>query len=429
ASSPSLSNKALRGPEFVFNPNTGTYYNGVVTFHNNNSGKDISSDILAGVDASWDANLDQTLVLFPGNYNVKVVFNDANYEYMGLATSIDITESGSNNIALTVNPVIGSSLTNVSVTNSISKFSLNYPAADFTSLPNPEMVVTIDNDTTNDTALSLNQFTGAERLYIKHSNLDGTHDIYIELQSGGIPVAKVSSSTHFRIGEDLTLNLIPIFGTINFDVSESGSDATFDFVLPAMVISMLDNESGGKLGYDANADYYVQFQMTGSKNAAASDILTFVDVSGDYHGSFTLPAFQYDNLGMSIEVWDTMPTPFKIADCAFQIDVTKDTAPVSCGLTLRRRSMISGRYMHALGVNVINTDNRAELNSLVFANGELKGITGGAGVNDGFVTIFLEPDSTYDIYSTDASRDGTSDVFTNFITSPGGIDNLMLFLK
>lgn len=412
-------------PSYAFDSATGTYFRGTVTFERIPSGVTKSFDVIAGIDSSWDAILDQALVLQAGTYNISLLFSDSNQEYMGTASSVAISVSGPNIISIDVHPVIGDTVTSTAIADTIAMFNLDYPDLnphdlDISTWLNPSMVVTVDS--TGDVELLLNEFTGNSRVFF---NLDGTHDIELQLRENGVTIARFSNSVNFTSGTDITLNLTPVFGIATFALTEAGGDATFDFKLPASVITQLNSEVVGNID---DADYHVLLRMTGNNNADVTiDTLAFTeDATGDYWSTVTFSDFQYDTLNFIMEIWDDTTVPDElIAECSFTVDVTRDARNTNCDFILHKRAEITGNILHVLGVNVVDATGDAVLGARVYVDGFERGTTGD-GTSDGFLVVYLEP-GEHVIHATSPSGDASSD-YEPITAVPWGTGNLFLQL-
>ncbi len=409
------------GPSYDMDFTTPKTFDGTVAFQPLPSGDPLTFDITATLDASWDAVLQQTFVLPTGTYDVTVVFGDTEQQYLGAANSVTILETGVNDIGVTVYPVLGETIIESTITDDIPLFYFEYESDEFSGLT-PPVIMTVIIDNTGDTDFSLQEFTGDTRTYV---NLSGTHDVRIEIRSNNTVVARYEAqNVEFQMGMAMEMNLTPIYGTATFTLAEQGSDATFNFTVPASVVSEIDAEVGGSL---ADNDYFFIFKMTGINNDPTSDQLALtLDGSGDYHGLLTYSNFQYDTLNIEIEIWDT--TDDIIGTCAFTMDMSADTISEICGFTLYRRAAITGHVLQVLGINVIDVNgNMVDAGTRIYVDGILEGLTGGPNVTDGFLTIFLEP-GDHDIYALDVSGDTSSDI-TTFTAESWGIDTILLELN
>jgi hypothetical protein len=359
--------------------------------------------ITATMDSSWDANLQQSIVVKPGAYKFNIQFQKNSYQYLGTTTAT--VTGGNNTIALNVNPVIGDTLVTTTVIETPT-FSFNYPAADFNSLADPELDVIIDGST--DVTLVLAQFTGDEYVYI---NLTGTHDIELLLRDGTTDVAKFAQTNFtFVAGTNYTLDLTAIFGRVGINLTESGGDATFNFFIPSEVVDEV-----GALG-----DLRATFSLDGDNNDPTSDILSLSeDASGDYTASTVISGIQYDMLSIDLQFEDISGSPFEtIGTCSFDVTVDVSADSGSCAITLIRRAVISGQFFQVVAANVVGSDGNAISGATIVYNdgsgdSSWPSLTGsGAFGTDGYVEMLLTPGS-YNFraeYSGFSSNDVSEDI-------------------
>lgn len=416
------------GNRFVnFDSGSATYFTGTVTFESTSSGATSSFDITAGLDGSWDAILDHTLALQGGEYDVTVAFSNADQEYLGVTSAVTIAEDATNDISVTVHPVIGDTVITGSIVEQVPMFYFNYPPSDFdTTSDTYYMVVSVDG--AGDTNFTFAQFTGGARLYL---NLDGSHNIEMEVFKDATPdvvVARHNSTVNFQTGVGQTLNLKPIFGLSTFTLSEIGGDATFDIDFVDTAIDDINTETAG--------NYRIILKASGVYNTISDYVITEGDASLDgpdsglYSSTLNFSNFQFDpTMDVELEIWDISLSE-EIGNCAFTYSMTKNGSTESCGLTLNRRAEIGGRVLQVLGVNVVNADySVAATGTRVFVDGSLAGTTGGASApTTGYITLFLEPDATHDIYATTGAGDSTSDT-TSYYAESWIIDNILLQLN
>ncbi len=403
-----------------FDEGSATYFTGTVSFESIPSGVVNSYDISAAVDASFDAKLEQTVALQGGEYNVSVAFSDSTQEYYGSANSVTITADTTNDIDISISPVIGDTVMTGDISSSIALYDFQYTSTDFdTSTDTYYMMVYLDGD--SGTSFTFDQFTENALLYMNIT--DGTHDVKIEIFKDGPPdvvIARYHGVPDFSAGSNQTLNLTPIFGTSTFTLSESGGDAVFNLKILQATYNIIDTETGGAFEY--------RFKASGTHSTIPEEVLSLTqDVSNDWAVSRTYNGFQFDTMNAEVEVWNT-GTSSEIGNCTFTVNLSKNQTPVSCDLILERRAVISGDILQVLGVNVVDeTGDTAPAGTSVYVDGVFKGSTGGTGVTDGYTGLFLVPGATYSIHAENAGA-GTSSAPTTYAAESWKIDNILLRL-
>jgi hypothetical protein len=403
-----------------FSDGTAIHFTGNISFEAVSSGATSTYAISAAVDGDFEAKLEQTIALQGGQYNVSVGFSDSNQEYYGTASNVTITEDATNDIDITISPVIGDTVMTADISGSVPLYDFQYASSDFdTASDSYYMLVYLDGGSAVD--FTFDEFTENALLYMNIS--DGTHNVKIEILKYGTPdvvIARYEGSSDFGAGTDMTLNLTPVFGTSTFTLSETGNDAVFDLTILEETYDIVNSETGGYFEY--------RFKASGTANSITEEVLFLSqDTEGDWGVTRTYSGFQYETMNAEVEVWNTA-TSDEIGNCTFTVDLSKNQTPVSCDLTLERRATISGEVLQVLGVNVVDeTGDAAPYGTSVYIDGVFKGSTGGTGVTDGYTSLFLEPGATYSIHAVNSGA-GTSSAAMSYTAESWKIDNILLRL-
>jgi hypothetical protein len=401
----SVNDSVIESSGFPISFATETFSGTLVLLNDNDDSVAYTFPITATMDSSWDANLQQSIVVKPGAYKFNIQFQKNSYQYLGTTTATVL--EGDNTINLNINPVIGDTLVTTTVIETPT-FWFNYPAADFNSLADPELDVIVDGSA--DTTLVLAQFTDGvgERVYF---NLNGNHNIELLLRDGTTDVARFEqTSINFQAGIDVTLNLTAIFGRVAIGLTESGGDATFDFFIPSEVV----DEVGGLLNLRAT------FSLNGANNDPTSDILSLVvDASDDYTASTIISGIQYDTLSMSLQFEDIALSE-TIGTCNFDVTVDVSADSGSCAITLIRKAVISGRFHQVVAVNVVDATGDAVSGAFIWHNdgsGDTQWATAtgsDAAYADGYVEMTI-PIGSYNFRAE--YNDGSSDFSSNDVSA------------
>ncbi|MBU2510334.1 hypothetical protein KJ966_03315 [bacterium] len=402
-----------------FDDGSATYFTGTVTFVSVSSGAVSSYDITAGLDSAFDAVLTQAVTLSGGQYTVSVTFSGSGQQYFGETSgTVTILENSSNSIAFEVHPVIGNTIVTGSHTN-VPFFDFQYAGSDFAS--DYTMTVTIDGAVT---VLTFDEFTGAVGLYINTS--EGTHNVVFEVKnSSGTVVARYQNSNQtFTAGSDLTLDLRPIFGTSTFTLTESGGDATFDIRILDSAYDAVNTVTGGNFEF--------RFLGSGANNTIPLETLDPTHDIGNswWLGTQTYTGFQFDTMTCEVVIWDTSEDK-KIGGCTYTVTLSAaGSTDTTCDMTLDWNATIDGKVLQALGVNVVDSNGAAvPAGTVVYVDGIEAGLTGDTDASsDNFTVIFLQPDTTHDIYAETAAQDSSSDSEPYFAES-WKVDNILLWLN
>lgn len=348
---------------------------------------------------TFEAESNKTIVLSPGDYQFTLLLTKGDLQYLGMSSQT-ITD-GENNIAMTIRPVIGESVTDVVVASRLADFKFNYDAAELSTagFTNPQLGIIVDEG--NESILSINPSTGITNHYINLPH--GDHHIQLKLYEGEVQKGKSVAAQENVIvvpGMNLQMDLVSLHGETVFSLSEDGGDATFSFKIPAEVI----DEAGGAEDLDAS------FSIVGPKNPLRATKLTLTqDASGDYEAEAVLSNYQFDEVTVSITFTDITDS-LLLASCNMNVTLNSVPRALNCPVNLRRRAIVSGQLLGILYLNVFDTEGNPVAGATVSENDNILGITGttGFGTANYFKTYL--PAGEYTIRVDTSSDYGTAAV-------------------
>ncbi len=315
-------------------------------------------------EADFNVTSNKTIVLEPGDYTFTMLLNDTNRQYVGTA-SMSVTDGSTNIIPLTVSPVIGDTIVDVSVAANLAAYKFSYATSELSALANPQIGITIDGGV--EEIFTINPTTGLSQTYLNLS--DGAHSIQLALYDGNIQVGKsvaAQESVNVVAGSPLNIDIVALHGATQFSLSETDSNATVKANVPQEVI---DEIGIGNLQVimtlsDGNTTVYENNMSIGVENNTTYATTTFTNM-------------QYGTYNFQLTFNDLSDTSVPVGSCLMEnvvLDLNGSTQ--NCAITLQRRSVLGGNLLATVGINVFNTNNEPVAGASVYANNALIGITG-----------------------------------------------------
>lgn len=387
-----------------------------------NTADDSTSDYFWSVyfdSDTYEAQSNKTINLFPGIYNFSLLLEKGDQQYIGSALAVTIVD-GTNDVAMTIKPIIGDTITDMSLVGETSELSFQYPADELSEFSLPKLGVIIDSDP--EIVLDINPTTGLSSTYVNTPK--GEHSIKLKFYDGNVQKGKSKpeqETVNISLGTDLVMDLIPLHGETVFTLTEDGGDAYFGFHIPSEVVDEVEG----------TANLRAIFSIVGPKNPFR-EIELMVDPSGDdYHAETTLTNYQYDTVSYTVTFSDTRNSE-QVAECVVNgIDLSVNSSTQTCDITLRRSAVVSGNLYGVLGVNVFNTMNEPVAGAKVYAidtsgDDQLLGFTGnGYFGTEGYLKAFLKA-GNYTIRAEDSSNGyyGENSIAAEVLD----VDNVDIFL-
>lgn len=403
----SLDLKAFKTQELSRTQNATEKIFGTLIAKNTDTNKSETLNMLIAIDdTNWNVVSKSTFVLDPGNYEFIMDFGTSSHQYIG--RTVDVIKDGTNDVDMTIRPVIGETVTEVAVMERLPYFKLSYSEMNLTGFTDPKVKMSIDGQPEQIFAIRPEDGKGDRFFYIT----PGTHSIKLALFDGDVYKGKSIASEEnptIEAGKELSMSLQPLHGVTTFTMAHEGAEAKYSFQIPREVVE----EAGGKENLKVN------FTMEGPKNRPAQERELIVgDISGDFYLatlSTPLTNVKYDTVTIALNFFDTRETGDDqiLGDCNATYELTKHPTPVQCDLTLRKRAIAGGKLMAVVGVNVYDSDKEMVKGAvLTDQSNDILGITGSGFGTDGFLK-FLIPAGQHTIKATQNGRYGTVAITTN----------------
>ncbi len=355
---------------------------------------------------AFTATSNKTYVLVPGDYTFDLVVDaDAgNHQYVGSSSLVTIADDGGQTVRITIRPVIGDITTVIDLTE-LSAFKLSYPAAELVDVANPRIGIAVNGGPIQ--MFSINTASGLfeEEIpttpmwssgYIKL--VPGNYHLDLTLYTGATLIGKsINIQENVSVySDDLTMDIIPLYGEAVVNLPMEGSDAVFNLVIP--------NEIVEEVGGTFNLFTLFQLEGTTGANADASgdQIRTVPMTPGSWQPCDTDPDSHCAAVTLSNMRYDVSTLMLMFADMAgnetvgmgylYPIELNDSAISHTIAVTLVRRNIIGGHILGILGVNVYDLENNPVPGATILSNNVPVGITGLGGTfgTAGYVKLYLQ---------------------------------------
>lgn len=361
-----------------------------------------------------EASSNTSLNLVPGNYDFELLMTKGNLQYAGYnnQTMVD----GTNDINMTIKPIIGDVISDVTIIDRLAYFKFQYSAAELSALVTPSIGIQVDAGA--EQVFTINKTTGMSNAFVNLTT--GQHNFLLKLYDASVQVGKsvvAQQSQAVSFGTDLAMDIVPLHSEVQFILTEDGGDANLSITLPAEVV----NEVGGV------ANLVGTLALVGTKNPLQESALNFV-VQGDgsFKADLIFTDLQYELVTLSLTFSDKTTTD-QIASCNNAWTLDNQNQSFACNITLIRRAVINSNILAVLGLTVVNEQGEPVSGTVITnAAGDSLGITGsGTYGTAGYLKLYLKAGE----HAVTATNLATSQAQTGtVILSPLQVDNLLLVL-
>ncbi len=335
---------------------------------------------------SWSATLDETalsvtstktVTLTPGSYRFSMLLSNEGYQYAGESYAT-IVDGNATDIPMTLAPVIGDTIIDVSVISTLADYHFNYNAAELASLSLPKLGITVDGGL--EQIFTINPSTGLTDSYVNLS--EGAHTIRLALYDGTNQVGRsVETQENVTIvaGSPLTMDIVPLHAETAFTFNTIDGNATITTAIPSEIVDItgLTNLqtvftiTDGGASYEQNMTIYTENNIT--------------------YGAVTLDSINYGTYAMQLIFSDITAPASPIGSCLMDnVILDKNGSTVECAVSITTPSLASGNILASVGINVYDMAALPVAGATVYANGELIGITGsGTFGTEGYLSVDL----------------------------------------
>lgn len=374
---------------------------------------------------SWTVNLDEddlsnvqslkTLQLAPGNYAFYLLLDSDNSQYVG-ETIYTVTDGEAALIPMTIRPVIGDQIADVTILNTLIDFEFSYSQSELASagLSDPSIGITVDGGT--EMIFDIDPTTGlSESMNLNLS--PGVYDFSLRLFDTGAQVGKSADGAGTGLtvapGFDVSIDIVPLFGEVGVALTVEGGDAVFDVLVPDEVVE----EAGGLSGLEA------VMSVVGTNNPLQEVTLNLAPHEAGYTDIVGLSDMYFGDVNVELSFTD-LSTSDSLGSCVDTITLSDTQSFFECKLTLNRRSLVGGNILSTLGVTVIDENGAPVSGATISVDGVDTAITdSGAFSAPGYSKLTLVPgDHTIEASFGDSIGD------TSYTAVALDVDNLDLVL-
>jgi|GEM_PF-2772464 len=338
-----------------------------------------------------EAASNNTIILPPGNYDFELLVTKGDQQYAGYINA-DIVD-GENDLPMTIKPVIGEGILDVTIIDRLAYYKFKYNLDDLDSLSDPTISIRIDAG--EEHFFSINPVTGMSNMFLNLPT--GNHNLQLKLYDAAIQVGKSiteQESQTVSYGTDLSMDIVPLHGELQFLLTEDGGNANLTVNIPAEII----DEVGGTNNLTSD------LALVGIKNPLQESLLYFIQQQdGSYSAEIVLNDLQYEDVTISV-VFTDKSTNDQIATCNANWTLNSESQNFNCDITLIRRAVISGNIMAVLGINVSDKDGHPVSGVVItHGDGEVLGITGSGNYGtSGYLKLYMKS-GTYQLTATEQS--------------------------
>ncbi|MCW8331293.1 VCBS repeat-containing protein [Photobacterium sp. SDRW27] len=314
----------------------------------------------------------RALTLKPGSYDFVLLLTSKDgkqNQYMAEALGEEIIDGETPEIDFVLLPNLGDTISDFGQIQYVSTLKFSWPAEDLVVLSNPQFGLSINGK--DETVYTINKETGIAELIM---NVEpGEYQLAMRLYDGDLMVGKnedQNNSVNFVEGEDAKMDVIPLQADVNLNLTPLKDKGTFTFTVPAEVV----NEVG-------SAQELALIVRLGGDNVPVQEkVLTVRDENGIYKASDLFETggqdkvtayLAFHKVSEASEQFNSVP----FASCNTSINVELNQT-LGCKLELKRESIVTGRVLGTLMLNVLDQDLQPAIGVKVYVGDKLIGLTG-----------------------------------------------------
>lgn len=314
----------------------------------------------------------RALTLKQGTYDFRLLLateGGKQRQYMAQALGEEILDGAQPEIDFVLLPNLGEIISDFSQVQYASTLKFAWPAAELAGLTDPQFGLSLNGG--DETVYDINKETGLAEAFINVQ--PGQYQLDLHLYDGNLMVGKnedTANTINFAEGEDAQLDVIPLQADVSLNLSPLKDVGTFTFSVPREVVAEVDSAQ----------NLAMIVRLSGEQTPLQEVVLTVDDVNGHYQSSVELEIGGAERVDAYVAFHhideasqNYSQTPF--ASCNTQIDVALNQT-LGCQLALEHESIISGRILGTLMLNVIDQHQQPAIGVPVYVDGKKIGLTG-----------------------------------------------------
>lgn len=360
----------------------------------------------------------RALTLKPGAYDFTLLLTSKTpspRQYMAQALGEEIVDGQSPEIDFVLLPNLGETISDFEQVQYVSTLKFSWPAEELAGLSQPQFGLSINGE--DERVYSINKETGIAELLMNVK--PGEYQLAMRLYDGDLMVGKnddQDNTVNFVEGENAQMDVIPLQADVNLTLGQLKDEGTFTFTVPAEVIHEVGSAQ----------ELALIVRLGGGKVPVQEKVLDVQDVNGTYQasalfetgGDRELNAYlAFHKVNGAAEQFDDAP----LASCNTTINVELNQT-LGCKLELKRESIITGRVLGTLMLNVLDQQQQPATGVKVYIGDKLIGLTGEA-YSTGSIKAHLVA-GEHAILADDGLLSATDSV----VMTPLAVENKVLYL-
>ncbi len=309
-----------------------------------------------------------TITLVPGMYDFVLILERNSTQYVAQALAQEIKADGDFNIDLVLLPNLGDTITNIEDVGYLSTIKFEYPASDLAGFSEPKFGMSLNQG--DEYIFDINKEAGVTEVIINAEA--GEHQLGLNFYEGSLMMGSNEDNVTINLGEgeDVKVDIIPLQADVNFTVDKLTQNGEFVFNIPKAIIDEVDGLQNVAL----------LVRMTADGNPMQEKTLNVIDSNGTFQASKNFGTYGEEVLTTYLGFYNANEisdgfSGVPYASCTSTINVETHQV-LGCKLELRRSSVVSGRLLGTLMLNIVDEDGVPAVGAEVYLNNKLVGVTG-----------------------------------------------------
>lgn len=396
--------------------NTDLRYSGQMKVTNILNGEEQQFDWPVTQKADGTVVSHRALTLKPGDYDFILILSRNERQYVAKALGQDIVDGETPEIDFVLEPNLGKTIMDFDEVQYVSTLKFELLPEEIAGLSQPQFGLSINGKA--EQVFSINKETGVAQILL---NVDpGEYQLSMRLYDGDLMVGKNDdhdTTVNLVEGEDAKMDLIPLQADVNLNLTPLKDQGTFTFTVPAEVVQEVGSAQ----------ELALIVRLAGDNVLAQEKVLTVRDENGVYKASELFETGGQDKVTAYLAFHKVSEaseqfnsTPF--ASCNTSINVELNQT-LGCKLELKRESMVTGRVLGTLMLNVFDQNLQPAIGVKVYVGDKLVGLTGEQYSTGSIKTHLVAGE--YEI----KAEEGTQAVTDSIVMEPLVVKNKVLYLR
>ena len=361
-----VANRALSGEAKIYQQDQ--RFTGSLKVTHLQDGKVENLDWTVTLRANGDVESHGAIALPPGTYDFVMLLERSGRQYVAQSLAQEVKADNNSTIDLTLLPNLGESISDIDQVEYISKVQLNYPSSDLMNFQEPKFGISINKS--DELIFDINKEMGTAEVVLNVE--EGTHQLSLNFYEGNLMVGQNKDQTTINLseGEDVKVDIVPLQADVKFQLDRLNDSGMFTFNIPKVIV----DEVGGINQLSVLARFNIGSHQVQEKvlNVEELDGAFFTsdvfNTYGEEKVSVYLAFYPSSQMGQGFE-----EAPF--TSCSTTVNV-ETRQVLGCKVELKRSSVVSGRLLSTLMLNVREPNGVPAKGAEVYLNNNLIGLTG-----------------------------------------------------